>query len=527
MKKITLTVIALIMLLAVTSCGGDEHTHAYTEENTAAKYFAADADCTSGETYFKSCECGEKGTETFEVGDVKAHLYVDGICTACKTEGTAGIIYTLTGEGYTVTGVEKDIPQLIIPATYKGLPVVAVADGAFSICKNLISVELGKNVTEISATAFDGCDKLIEIAYNSEQYTGPIATSATVHKGVSRVQGLGDFWFFVDFDLSASLIHYSGESKDVSLPSKFIIDESRRFILPQAIIASDFENTILLPVLEKYSALLKQHCKESNPDVNFDFIGNEEYEHMFGIYQYGCINESALLRYMEDTLQIARETLSADSEEYKAVYKLYADIIKLCYSYNLLNPQEYLETSGPMNEQMLKELYAKYPITKIGSAVYVHNVKPTSVTVAEILSEYIPDYNYSTVMAQELRAGVVHGSYSVSKSAFSGMDIESVSFPNGKIDITVDPYVFAENKTLVSLRIGNSVKEIGQYAFLNCTSLESVIFEETDGWFRSLQSATITGQEFSASALESPETAAKYITSESYYAKFFWKLAQD
>lgn len=49
------------------------HTHSFTQEVVEDKYKKADATCHSKAVYYKSCECGRKGTETFEVGDMLPH----------------------------------------------------------------------------------------------------------------------------------------------------------------------------------------------------------------------------------------------------------------------------------------------------------------------------------------------------------------------------------------------------------------------------------------------------------------------
>ena len=55
--------------------GEDIHIHRYTEENTDAEYVAAAADCENAASYFYSCVCGEKGTETFYYGEPNGHSY--------------------------------------------------------------------------------------------------------------------------------------------------------------------------------------------------------------------------------------------------------------------------------------------------------------------------------------------------------------------------------------------------------------------------------------------------------------------
>lgn len=55
------------------------HDCEFTEEKAEAEYFAAEATCTTGTAYYKSCvTCGAKGTETFEVtGTALGHDYTE------------------------------------------------------------------------------------------------------------------------------------------------------------------------------------------------------------------------------------------------------------------------------------------------------------------------------------------------------------------------------------------------------------------------------------------------------------------
>ena len=49
------------------------HTHVFDKEVVDERYKASGANCTVPAKYYKSCACGEKGTETFENGSVAAH----------------------------------------------------------------------------------------------------------------------------------------------------------------------------------------------------------------------------------------------------------------------------------------------------------------------------------------------------------------------------------------------------------------------------------------------------------------------
>ena len=61
------------------------HTHVFDKEVATDAYKASDATCTAKATYYKSCACGEKGTATFEYGELADHNWTPATCTAPKT----------------------------------------------------------------------------------------------------------------------------------------------------------------------------------------------------------------------------------------------------------------------------------------------------------------------------------------------------------------------------------------------------------------------------------------------------------
>lgn len=66
------------------------HTHIYDQETATDTYKKSDATCTLKATYYKSCACGEKGTETFAYGELAPHSYTDAAikAEALKSAGT-------------------------------------------------------------------------------------------------------------------------------------------------------------------------------------------------------------------------------------------------------------------------------------------------------------------------------------------------------------------------------------------------------------------------------------------------------
>lgn len=119
MKKILLSFSCLLLLLFLASCriqisclhvdknddfycdecgdvfddGPQNHTHSFIVKSTDAKYLMKEADCESCAVYYYSCNCGEKGSNTFNLGDPLGHTVVIDI------EATA----TCTTPGYTAS----------------------------------------------------------------------------------------------------------------------------------------------------------------------------------------------------------------------------------------------------------------------------------------------------------------------------------------------------------------------------------------------------------------------------------------
>lgn len=72
-----------------------------------------------------------------------------------------------------------------------------------------------------------------------------------------------------------------------------------------------------------------------------------------------------------------------------------------------------------------------------------------------------------------------------------------------------------------SVVIPDCITSIGSYAFYNCSSLTSVIFENTQGWWYSDSTSATSGTSISSSDLEDPVTAAECLTDT--YWNHYWK----
>ena len=141
--------------------------HSYTKQIVSDEYLASPATCTEKARYYYSCECGAKGTKTFEYGSTTKHNFVNGSCTYCgkKQEASQCLAFTLLDdETYEVSGKGSYTnTEIVIPSVYNDKPVTSIGDRAFEYCRGLTSVTIGNKVTSIGNGAFSGCRRLTSV----------------------------------------------------------------------------------------------------------------------------------------------------------------------------------------------------------------------------------------------------------------------------------------------------------------------------------------------------------------------------
>ena len=99
----------------------ETHTHVFDREVADAKYLVSEATCIAKAVYYKSCACGEKGTETFEYGEYAAHTLVktDRVEPTCIENGTEAY-WTCSecGKSFSDENGQNEISEpVVIPAT--------------------------------------------------------------------------------------------------------------------------------------------------------------------------------------------------------------------------------------------------------------------------------------------------------------------------------------------------------------------------------------------------------------------------
>jgi hypothetical protein len=181
MKKRLLTILLVILTVCITSicciaCGGNGgegapiHTHEFIRKDVSNKYIKTEADCENDGVYYYSCNCGEKGTETFSFGRAEGHEYQDCICKYCDSIKYAeGLIYTPINNNteYEVTSAGLCTDSIVyIPEMYNGKKVTSIGADAFINRAFIFSIVIPNSVEDIGSSAFNNCDSLTSITFN-------------------------------------------------------------------------------------------------------------------------------------------------------------------------------------------------------------------------------------------------------------------------------------------------------------------------------------------------------------------------
>ena len=157
MKKILFILLALLLvssnIISLASCD-------VYDDNTNSDYSEDDNDDNKDENEEENAEEENAEEENEEEND---NQYADLI-------PSDGLEFTLSDDetSYTVTGIgECTDTDIVIPATYEGLPVKQISNDAFSGYKAMTSIVLPNSITTLESSTFSGCTNLSSIVLGS------------------------------------------------------------------------------------------------------------------------------------------------------------------------------------------------------------------------------------------------------------------------------------------------------------------------------------------------------------------------
>ncbi len=153
---------------ACKTCNHTETREVAAKGHTEVVDKAVAATCTqTGLTEGKHCSVCNAVIVKQETVAALEHAYSNGACTRCGIkEASVGLAYKLNSSqtAYAVAGIGscKDT-DVMIPDSYKGLPVTGIEERAFKDCKSLKTVYIPDSVTSIGKFAFSDCGRLTSV----------------------------------------------------------------------------------------------------------------------------------------------------------------------------------------------------------------------------------------------------------------------------------------------------------------------------------------------------------------------------
>ena len=142
MKKLgKILVLLLVLTVAVTcliACG--EHKCNFDKKVAESTYFCSGPTCTKKALYFYSCECGNKGTKTFESGDLLSHSFTNYVPDGNATYFEDGTKTAVCDRGCMTTDVMIDVGSKLKSEIYFNTLAVLSSNSVFGKVSNSTTV---------------------------------------------------------------------------------------------------------------------------------------------------------------------------------------------------------------------------------------------------------------------------------------------------------------------------------------------------------------------------------------------------
>ena len=485
---------------------GSYAQHVFEEEVVSIDYLDKGATCKQKATYFYSCVCGEKGSDTFEYGELGDHEWDAGECSVCKREyfsdglqftlSTVEAVYSVSGRGDC-----KDT-NIVIPSTYQYLPVTKIDSLAFADERDVVSITIPESVKEIDGAAFKGCTGLKTIVLPSgitriDDYTFQDCTALQTITIPKKVESIGFFAFYNCLSLGEITLL---EDNALSVIENYAFCgciELKEMILPATVTRigkGSFEGC------EKLESISLPFVGDPGNGSDCEFFG----------YIFGAASHTENATKVPASLKTVAITGSA--------HNISAYAFAGCSNIEKITIASGITTIGSASFKdctALAEFIVPATVTSMGTASFEGCTALKKITVpfvgntlsgtSNTFFGYI--FGASTYsdngkkVPANLEEVVVTGGAKLGNNAFYGCSsIKKISLPEGLKSIgssafasctglanislpkgitALNDYTFNNCTALTKIEIPDGVTGLGSYVFYGCTSLKNAIIPNT------------------------------------------------
>ena len=381
------------------------------------------------------------------------HAYEDGICSVCNIRYIdPALRFTQSGQAYSVSGYTGNAREIVIPTTYRGLPVTRIAASAFYNCASLEAIVIPDSVTYIGKNALDGCP-LVSISLPGCTGANDLFAS-TVPETLARVTVVGTAIPARAFDGNPWLDRM-----------ELIIAEGVTSIGDHAFYQRSMNSITFPSTLESIGEYAFYNCGAKT----MTFLGGD---------------------------------IAMESNAFSSCYRLKSVHINDVFAWAT---NSYADASAsPLSSEATPYLNGE-PITEITISADVTRFGPYAFYgFTSLASVHITDM--TAWLDLEFEGLYANPMYYADHLYLNGQEITELTIPNG---ITaIGDYAFLNLTSLQSVMVSEGVTHIGAYAFKGCTGLKNVSLPNT------LEYVEYGAFDQTVNTYTDPETGATYLGNE-------------
>ena len=363
----------------------------------------------------------------------------------------------------------KNVTEIIIPATYMDIPVTQILDNGFLRCSNIVSVKIPDTITRIGIGAFDICNALESVeVYNVD----PNSTIPPVYSSSN-----GALLYF-DEASSATYLEFFPRAKT----GAYTIPENVDNIRPYAFKYSKVEKVIISKGVTMIAESAFYQCTKLHT-IEFEFGREESVTITVGAFDGLSRMETlilpAKLNVIEDikTLDKLEALKTIIMEEGGENYSVKNNMLCDGAGTTLL----YIPNT------FAGVFEAPIGISAVGDHVFTGKSSITEVIIpAYVTSVGISAFEGCTGITKVTVRGPRNNDLTIGENAFTGCAIlEEVNFEGGNDEgagiITIGTRAFAACEVLDKLNVGENVNIglIGDYAFSKDIALNELNIAES------------------------------------------------
>lgn len=427
-------------------CGLSKTNILEKTSHTPKKLDATEPTCQEkGLTEGKICEVCDEILEKQDSISKVEHNFENMLCTFCdQPYYSKGLNFFLNedGKSYSVAKGSCKETAVVIPSTYKNLPVVSIGALAFKDCTNVKSIIIPSSIISIDSGAFYGCSSLEKI---SIPFTGasPSATGSSASLGY--IFGQEEFP-----DAYSAKQFYSGN----------IV---KTYYIPKSLKEIEYTGTNLT-----YGCF--SNCS-SVTKISFTNEITKIPDYAF----YGCSSLEELPFGFEDTLfSIGKKSFMECESIKKVSLSETVNEIGECAFARCRNITSFLvHPDNEVYQSLSGNLYSK-------DGAHLIQYSPANTSTSFVVPEAVTHidmyaFNLSANLQEISFAGKI--SY-IGESAFLGCSaLKAFEMPEDVENIFNETFLGCVS--LEEITLNNSIITIGAYAFQNCNALKSITLPST------------------------------------------------